>query len=170
MQHALDDVFGQFNQWLHLMLMLGSADMPQHFLADLVATSPVFNDLDSNAVRFVGCLLSYKHASSLTGQNMPVNTKIHQALQTAKYQERKDNNHHFIGVLDRGTGVDKSPSCGTPYTSGKRTPSVASAAAMAKCLDYSPLLFIEAALSGALKEAGYDYEIKLNKPTKRKVA
>ena len=56
------------------------------------------------------------------------------------------------------------------YTSGRRTPSVASAAAMAKRLNYSPLLFIEAALSDALKEAGYNYEVKLNKPTKRRVA
>ena len=56
------------------------------------------------------------------------------------------------------------------YTSGKRTPSVATAAAMAKRLNYSPLLFIETSLSDTLKEAGYDYEIKLHKPTRRRVA
>lgn len=56
------------------------------------------------------------------------------------------------------------------YTSGRRTPSVASAAAMAECLNYSPLLFIEAAVSDALKDAGYNYEVKLHKPTKRRVA
>ena len=56
------------------------------------------------------------------------------------------------------------------YISGRRTPSVANAAAMAKCLHYSPLLFIEAALSDTIKEAGYNYEVKLHKPTKRRVA
>ena len=56
------------------------------------------------------------------------------------------------------------------YTSGKRTPSIASAAAMAKSLNYSPLLFIESVLSDSLREAGYNYEVKLHKPTKRRVA
>lgn len=54
-----------------------------------------------------------------------------------------------------------SPQSLQDYLTGKRTPSPDLAGKMAKTLGYSPLSFIELALSDAVRKAGYKYSVKL---------
>ncbi|MCY4644517.1 MAG: helix-turn-helix transcriptional regulator [Bacteriovoracales bacterium] len=54
-----------------------------------------------------------------------------------------------------------SPQSLNDYMSGKRIPTPNLAAQMAQKLGYSPLSFIELALSDTVKKAGYKYNVNL---------
>jgi transcriptional regulator with XRE-family HTH domain len=47
------------------------------------------------------------------------------------------------------------------YTSANRIPSPSQAGKMAKKLGYSPIVFIELAVSDSIQKAGYKYKVKL---------
>ena len=54
-----------------------------------------------------------------------------------------------------------SPQALNDYITARRTPTPTLAGKMAKKLGYSPLSFIELALSDSVKNAGYKYTVKL---------
>ena len=95
---------------------LCECNMPQHFLADLAATSTVLHDLDSNATRLVRCFLSHKH-------NYQFNRAKHSCQEKNKIrhyktpnQTRKTQNYHEIGLFRNSLGGKKALPCGKRET------------------------------------------------------